>query len=178
MADALVSPMALAKELDIRPQVLYGLIRQQRIKEHEMENGKKGIYRDAALRVLDQVRHKRKRDPETGELDGDPESTRSPLQPGQSVSWATVGSRNGQGVQFYRRVATVAETNEHFTVFRDCKNKIVQYRNTSVVQLLRDGTMMMEDPTELIEAAVIAFRASDQNEKADRIEAMLAEIRN
>lgn len=170
MADksAQVSPMALAKELGLRPQVLYGLIRQDRLKAYENDAGKTVVYRDAALRVLGAMRHRRtSEEMATGEVS-------SPLKQGQIASYATYGRRPGsKQTELYRQVVQVNGTSEYFTEFRDLRSQLTEFQHQSLRQLIEKGQLSIENPWELLKMVAHQWRLEGRSEQAEELGAFI-----
>jgi hypothetical protein len=173
-----VSPMKLAKELEVRPQILYGLIRKGRIRSVDRMDGdpkKTYVYRSDVLRVLGALRHRRPKG-EVTSSDEEGMTLASPLQKGQAASWVTYGSGEGNSkYRVFRQVVGVIGSDEYFTSFQSFKSDYrMTFRNHTVQQMLESGMMRIEEPQTVVEIAIAAYESTGQTELAESLRQWLS----
>jgi hypothetical protein len=134
-----VSPMKLAAELGVRPQVIYALVRKQRVNSWQNKAGKTVVGREEVTNVL---KNPQKRGPKTGKATAyDVEGTESPVRVGDVVTW-----RTPDGV----RVSQVKSQDPPFNFLQDLWGKQVFFRNHSLAKRIADGVAKVERPVELL----------------------------
>jgi hypothetical protein len=172
-----VSPMKLAKDLEVRPQVIYGLIRKGRIRTVDRMDGdpkKTYVYRSDVLRVLGALRHRRPKG-EVAASDEEGMTLASPLQKGQAASWVTYGSGEGGKYRVFRQVVGVIGSDEYFTSFQSFKSDYrMTFRNHTVQQMLESGMMRIEEPQTVVEIAIAAYESTGQTELAESLRQWLS----
>jgi hypothetical protein len=177
-SEGAVSPMQLAKELGVRPQILYGLIRKGRIQDVGRLDGdpsKTYVYRSDVLRVLGALRHRRPKGEVTGSSSDDGTTLASPLQKGQAASWISYGSGEKGGVRVFRQVVSVIGSDEYFTNFQSFKSDYqMTFRNTTVQKMLESGMMRIEEPQVVVGIAIAAYETNGQTELADSLRQWLS----
>lgn len=143
----LKTPTAAAKIFDIRPQIVYGLIKRNKIKQHN------DLADEGKLKVdMDELRkwfaHKRQGRPSTKPQSGG----KIPAKPGKIISW---------GTQVGRRVAAVTSNEDDYTYGRTADNTEVFFRDSSLENLIASGRVMMVDSWHLLEIVALSWEANE-----------------
>lgn len=160
-----ISPMKLARDLGIRPQVIYQAIRKGRIPSFN-ENGKVVIDEATAKERLS-VKGKRGRPAiEGGKTQGYAASPR--VHAGDLASWGTYSGR---------RLIQVKDPNNLIVAGRAADGVPVVFRTTSFNTLLAEGKITIEDPIELLHMIQNHFWARKQDGYADAMDELFRYIR-
>lgn len=162
-----VRPGVLAKELGKQPPQIYSMMKKGRIGQKTV-NGVRLASRSSALLAFQNPLRKGRTSNKTVDADGNVTYTNSPLKTGDIISW---GGKNG------RMIAQAKEKDELLTYFRNIKQKEMEFQNTSLVRLIKDGTMTLEDPLELLDMVAHAFKSRDQEAFSEAVAATVRSIR-
>jgi hypothetical protein len=164
--------MRLAKELsaklgkEIKPQQIYGLIRQKKIQT----NGSSKLVSASEVEAYFSTERKRGRtaDPSKRNPDGTLKRSEPPhaAPEGTLMSWGT-----GKG----KRVAVVERNLSWLVQLRDSEGKIVDWRHDSLSDLIRRGVMCIHSPRALVSLAQQAAKLKGDEELAASLETWLAE---
>jgi hypothetical protein len=167
MKAGLRKPVDLARELGVPPQKVYNLIKHGKVKSHA---GGTSVLVDpaevkAALAAVkpQAERSAAKVEREASGIKPDPSAAKSPLKKGDVVSWGKKGGKT---------IVQVTGTDEYFAYMKDLAQRDLEFRNTSLEKLLKDGTMQLESPIALIQMGIRALRQADPK-IADAVQAGL-----
>jgi hypothetical protein len=150
--------MKLAKELGVRPQQIYGLIRKGRVNSWDNKAGKVVVGREEVTNAL---RNPLKRGPKTDKTTSyDVEGVGPPVKVGNVVTW-----RTQDGV----RVAQVRSYEAPFNYMQDLWGKQLFFRNHSLKKRLEEGVAKIENPLELLSMLVFQFQKDGDSELAARL---------
>lgn len=142
----LISPMVLAKELQIAPAMLYTRIRNGTLRNHAPSGGQALIDRREALLALGRQLDQQIRKLESTQDDGTP----SPLQLHTAITYS---KRNAKGPQ----IAITLSSDEYLTRLRSVDGYELVYRNTSLLDLIGDGTIVIQSPLNLLKMSLAAL---------------------
>lgn len=165
LPDGWDSPMRIAKELDVKPQVIYGLIKRDKIKSKDV-GGRAYVDREEVKQAIANP-GKRGRPPLPDEEKSG--MATSPMKKGDIATW---GTKTG------KRVAQVHKSDEYFTYLKDQEAKELMFRNTSLINLIKNGTITIERPQELLDMLAFTFSARGQETLANALEQLAAEVRS
>jgi hypothetical protein len=158
-----VSPMALAKELGVRPQQIYMLIRKGRINTWENAAGRKVVGREEVTNVLKTPQKRGRKTSKATALDIGEAS--APVRVGDIASWRTPG-----GV----RIAQVTAQDAPFNWMQDLWGQQISFRNHSLAKRIAEGVAKIERPAELLRMVVKQLQQDDETELADELQAWMS----
>jgi len=156
------SPMKLAKLLGIPPQKIYGLIRQGRIQEVEIEGSNKKLVRpEDVLAVISQKRGPGR--PSTHQQLDDFKIT-----PGTVLTWV---------VEVHKQVSVVESQGDQLVKLRGKldrrRPKEIYVKKTSLAQHIKDGTITTSQCEGVLEAVVLSWRLNGREEQAAALQAFV-----
>lgn len=160
-----ISPMKLAKQLNIAPQRIYQLLRQGRVKEvSEAGTNKKLVRPLDVIECLDSPQ-KAGRPSTQEELEG------YSVKPGTLLTWV---------VEVHKQVAVLLKEGETNATMkgmlrdRTKKAKEIPIKRTRLAKYIKDGTFNAEtELPQILEAVVLSARLSGREEAAVQLEAWL-----
>lgn len=162
----LISPMRLAKKLNVRPQIIYGYIRQGRLTKHE-KDGKIYVDPEEAIKLLASPRKVGR--PSTDEvLEG------FQVKRGEVLTWV---------VEVQKQVMVVEKEREDIVMMRKFlnkdkyKNPMIPIRKVSLANHIKDGTITRDDNWSVLEAIAHSWDLSGQQQLAAKLRDWLEENR-
>lgn len=141
-----INPMKLAEKLGVRPQLIYGMIRRERIST-KVFSGKTYVSEAVMTRAVLHRRQVRKKKIKPGEID--------PTEEGSIVSWDV--DPTGE-----RRVLQVQSAREHLATLKDTKGRTVELRTGGLSQRIKEGQIAIEEPWALLEMVAKQWELQSQ----------------
>jgi hypothetical protein len=154
-----VSPMVLAKELGVRPQQLYGLIRKHRINSWTNAAGKTVVGREEATSAIKNPLKRGPKSTKPGGTEADQEVP-SPVRVGDVVTW-----RTQTGV----RINQVKSQEAPFNYMQDLNGDQVFFRSHTLKKRLEEGVAHIERPVALLEMVAWQLQQDGKDEVASSL---------
>jgi len=167
-----LTPVQLAHELGIRPQIIYGYIKHNRVKTYPNEAGKANLVDVGEVeRLLKDARH---RDPNAEKSASGRTVHRSPVRPGTIVSWdRKADGRTGRRVAGVSRIVKDEEEGSDELVYLNDGERNIVFSTATLAERLRKGHATIENIPALLGMILFQLRENDQGAEADAIQTFL-----
>jgi len=171
-----MTPVEAARQAGIRPQVVYGYIKHNRIRSYANPAGKADLVSLADVQALAKnTRHHRPKDPTTG----------LPIKPKASVDRGTIISYHGRMPKERKprahRVGAVTEVVKNdegedslVYVSREGSTNVI-FEVGSLESKIKAGICFIESAVSLLEVVEFHFRNNEQEDVADSLRAWAGE---
>lgn len=162
----LISPMRLAKKLNVKPQIIYGYIRQGRLTKHE-KDGKIYVDPEEAIKLLASPRR-------VGRPSTDEVLKGFQVKRGEVLTWV---------VEVQKQVAVVEKERDEIVMMRKFLNRdkfenhMTPFRKVSLANHIKNGTITRDDNWNVLEAIAYSWDLSGQQQLAASLRDWLEENR-